>query len=64
MWAHRWLAAKTLKEETTIKIAGIGMSVAFNRRHFLDIVKSIIDEDDYRLMQCLLSVAVIDKRVN
>ena len=46
IWTHRWLAAKALKEETTIKISGIDMSAAFdtiNRRHLLDIVKLIID---------------------
>ena len=43
------------------------MSAAFdtiNRRHLLDIVKSILDEDEHRLMQFLLSGAVIDARIN
>ena len=30
MWTHRWLAAKALKEETTIKISGIDISAAFD----------------------------------
>ena len=67
MWTHRWLAAKALKEETTIKISGIDISAAFdtiNRRHLLDIVKSIVGEDEHRLIQLLLSGTVIDKRIN
>ena len=43
------------------------MSAAFdtiNRRHLLDIVKSIVDEDEYRLTQFLLSGTVIDGRIN
>ena len=39
------------------------MSAAFdtiNRRHLLEIVKSIVDEDEHRLIQFLLSGTVID----
>ena len=64
---HRWLAAKALKEETNIKISGIDISAAFdtiNRRHLLDIVKSIVDEDENRFIQFLLSGTVIDTRMN
>ena len=67
IWTLRWLAAKALKEETTIKISGIDISAAFdtiNRRHLLDIVKSIVDEDKRRLIQFLLSGTVIDTRIN
>ena len=66
IWTRRWLAAKALKEETTIKISGIDKSAAFdtiNRRHLLDIVKSIVDEDEHRLIQFLLSGTVIDTRL-
>ena len=67
IWTHRCLAAKALKEETSIKISGIDMSAAFdtiNRRHLFDMVKSIVDEDEHRLIQFLLSGAVIDTRIN
>ena len=67
LWTHRWLAAKALKEETTIKISGIDMSAVFdtiNRRHLLDLVKSIVDEDEHRLIQFLLSGTIIDTRIN
>ena len=43
------------------------MSAAFNtinRRHLLDIVKSIVDEDEDRLIHLLLSGTVIDTRIN
>ena len=43
------------------------MSAAFdtiNRRHLLDIVKLIVDEDEHRLIQFLLSGTVIDTRIN
>ena len=53
---------KHLKEETTIKISFINMSAAFdtiNRRHLIDIVKTIVDEDEHRLIQLLLSGTVI-----
>ena len=42
------------------------MSAAFdtiNRRHVLDIVKSIVDEDEHRLIQFLLSGTIIDTRI-
>ena len=35
-----------------------------NRHHLLDIVKSIVDEDEHRLIQFLLSGTVIDTRIN
>ena len=45
----------------------IDMSAAFdtiNRRHLLDIVKSIVDEDEHRQIQFLLSGTVIDTRID
>ena len=66
IWAPGWLAAKALKEETTIKISGIDMSAAFdtiNRGHILDIVIPIVDEDEHRLIQLFLSGTVIYTRI-
>ena len=43
------------------------MSAAFdtiNRHHLLDIVKSIVDEDEHRFIQFLLSGTIIDTRIN
>ena len=67
VWTHRWLAAKAFKGETTSKISSIDMPAAFdtiNRCHLLYLVKSVVDEDDYRLIQFLLSCTVIDTRIN
>ena len=43
------------------------MSAAFdtiNRRHLLDRVKSIVDRDEDRLIQFLMSGTVVDTRIN
>ena len=43
------------------------MSATFytmDRRHLIDIVKSVVDEDEHRLIQFLVSGTVIDKRIN
>ena len=37
---------------------------AINRRHLLDIVNSIVEEDEHRLIQFLLSGTVTDTRIN
>ena len=67
IWTRRWLAAKALKDETTIKISGIDISAVFDtidRRHLLDKPKSIVEEYKHRLIQFLLSGTVIDTRIN
>ena len=53
VWTHRWLAAKALKEETTIKISVIDMSAVFDT----------IDRRQIQI-QFLLSGTVIDTRIN
>ena len=48
-WAHKWLAAKTKKEDVEIKITGIDMSSAFDtidRQTLLDILREIVEEDE------------------
>ena len=67
VWTHRWLAAKTLKEDVNIKISGIDMSAAFdtiNRQKLLEILKTIVDEDEHRIIQFLLSNTIINTRIN
>ena len=44
IWTHRWLTAKAVKEETTIKITGID---TINRLNFFDIVNTIVEEDGH-----------------
>ncbi|GFR77625.1 retrovirus-related Pol polyprotein LINE-1, partial [Elysia marginata] len=58
VWTNKWLAAKTNAENVEIKITGIDMSAAFDtidRKALLDIVKTIIDEDEVRIIRFLLS---------
>ena len=67
VWTHRWLAAKTVTENINIKITGIDMSAAFdtiNRDILLQILKNIVEEDELRLIQFLLSNTHINTRIN
>ena len=66
-WAHKWLAAKTKKEDVEIKITGIDMSSAFDtidRQTLLDILREIIEEDELRIIRFLLSDIIINTRIN
>ena len=54
VWTHKWLAAKVSAEKVQIQIAGIDMSAAFdtiNRDELLEIIKPIINEDKFRIIQ-------------
>ncbi|GFR95619.1 retrovirus-related Pol polyprotein LINE-1 [Elysia marginata] len=67
VWTHKWLSAKTLKEDARIKITGIDMSAAFdtiNRSQILDILKTIIKEDELRIIRFLLSNTEINTKIN
>ena len=67
VWTHRWLAAKTVAENINIKITGIDMSAAFDtidRDILLQILKNIVEEDELRLIQFLLSNTHINTRIN
>ena len=66
-WAHKWLAAKTKKEDVEIKITGIDMSSAFDttdRQTLLDILREIIEEDELGIISFLLSDTIINTRIN
>ena len=66
-WAHKWLAAKTKKEDVEIKITGIDMSSAFDtidRQTLLDILREIVEEDELRIIRFLLSDTIINTRIN
>ena len=66
-WAHKWLAAKTKKEDVEIKITGIDMSSAFDtidRQTLLDILTEIIGEDELRIIRFLLSDTTMNTRIN
>ena len=67
VWAHRWLVAKVIKSKMSIKITGIDMSAAFdtvNRQKLINILETILDEDELRIIQFLLSNTTISIRVN
>ncbi|GFR75486.1 retrovirus-related Pol polyprotein LINE-1 [Elysia marginata] len=67
VWTHKWLAAKTNAENVEIKITGIDMSAAFDtidRKALLDILKTIVDEDEVRIIRFLLSNTVVNTKVN
>ena len=67
VWSHKWLSAKAVKEDVNIKISGIDMSAAFdtiNRQKLLDILNTIIEEDEHRIIQFLLSNTEIKTRIN
>ena len=66
VWTHRWLAAKTALQNIEIKITGIDMSSAFdtiNREILINILKEILEEDELRLVQFLLSNTEISIQV-
>ena len=67
VWTHRCLAAKTVTVNINIKITGIDMSAAFDtidRDILLQILKNIVEEDELRLIQFLLSNTHINTRIN
>ena len=67
VWTHKWLAAKSIAENFEIKITGIDMTAAFDtidRHALLDILKTIIEEDELRVIRFLLSNTVVDTKVN
>ena len=67
VWTHKWLAAKTLKEDVIIKISGIDMSAAFDTidgNQLLNIIATIVNEDELRIIRFLLSNTKIKTRIN
>ena len=65
-WTHKWLAAKTLQEKINITITGIDMSAAFDttdRATLLNILETIIEEDELRLVLFLLSNTCLNIRI-
>ncbi|GFR88115.1 hypothetical protein ElyMa_004243400 [Elysia marginata] len=62
----KWLAAKTLQEKINITVTGIDMSAAFDtidRATLLDILETIIEEDELRLVRFLLSNTCLNIRI-
>ena len=67
VWTHKWLVAKTLKEDVNIKIAGIDMSAAFDtidRNQLPNIIATIVNEHELRIIRFLLSNTKLNTRIN
>ena len=67
VWTHKWLAAKIQKQRMKLKLTGIDMSAAFDtvdRQKLLNILESIVDEDELRMIRFLLSNTTINIKVN
>ncbi|GFR89314.1 retrovirus-related Pol polyprotein LINE-1 [Elysia marginata] len=68
VWAHRWLSAKILNTPNLqLNITGIDMSAAFDtidRTLLLKTLREIINEDELRIVQFLLSKTTLDVKIN
>ena len=66
VWAYRWIAAKTQKEELTVYSTGIDMSSAFDtieRSKIVELAEKFLDKDEVRMLRTLLSDTTIEVRV-
>ena len=66
VWAHRWIAAKVQEQEITVYITGIDMTSAFDtiqRDELLSIAEEILEEDEIRILQILLSKTNLEIKV-
>ncbi|GFS02259.1 endonuclease-reverse transcriptase [Elysia marginata] len=68
VWAHRWLSAKILNTPNLqLNITGIDISAALDtidRTLLLKTLREIINEDELRLAQFLLSKTTLDAKIN
>ena len=67
VWAHRWIAAKAQKVNNKVYITGLDMSAAFDtikRAELLEILSTIIDDDEVRMIRLLLSNTTLDIKMN
>ncbi|GFS16593.1 endonuclease-reverse transcriptase [Elysia marginata] len=68
VWAHRWLSAKILNTPNLqLNITGIDMSAAFDtidRTLLQKTLREIINEDELRIVQFLLSKTTLDVKIS
>ena len=67
VWTYRWLIAKAVTSDVPIFITGIDMTAAFDtikRSKLLEILESIVDEDELRMIRVLLSNTTLEIKVN
>ena len=66
VWAHRWLTSRIQKYQETLYITGIDMTAAFDtikRKELLEILESIINEDELRIIRLLLSNTSLEIKI-
>ena len=67
VWAHRWITAKVQCDPTLeIKITGLDMTAAFDtidRGKLLSILKDLLEDDELRIIQYLLSETEINVQI-
>ena len=67
VWAHRWIAAKIQRENLKAYITGLDMTSAFDtirRDDLINILETIIGEDEVRFARLLLSNTTLDVKMN
>ena len=67
VWSHRWIAAKIQCENLKAYITGLDMTSAFGnirRDDLINILETIIGEDEVRFARLLLSNTTLDVKMN
>ena len=67
VWMYRWLTAKTFTSGVPIFVTGIDMTAAFDtikRGRLLEIFKTIVGEDELRMIRVLLSNTTLEIKIN
>ena len=67
VWAHRWIAAKIQRENLKAYITGLDMTSVFDtirRDDLINILETIIGEDEVRFARLLLSNTTLDVKMN
>ena len=64
---YRWLTAKAVTSGIPIFITGIDMTAAFDtikRARLLEMVNTIVEEDELRMIRVLLSNTTLEIKIN
>ena len=68
VWAYRWMLAKIQEYvDMEVQVTGIDMSAAFdtiNRQELLDMLASVIGEDELRMIRVLLSETTLEVKIS
>jgi exonuclease III len=66
VWSYRWLIAYVQKYQTSFHLMGIDLSKAFDcidRTKLMNVVSSIVSEDNYRIIKYLMSETTLQARI-